>query len=74
MRGCVKAFSPFKLPAQIAHSLPALWRGDALAFAPFAVFKADPPGGWLSGASAVFVGAKRRGLSRPVRQGERWAD
>lgn len=44
-----------KLPAQIAHGLPALWRGDSLAFAPFAVFDADPPPGWNRDARAMFL-------------------
>jgi tRNA(Ile)-lysidine synthase len=49
------------LPAQVAHSLPALWRGEKLMFAPFAQFPGDKPAGWVSRASAVFVGAARLG-------------
>jgi hypothetical protein len=48
-----------KLPARIAHSLPALWCGSRLVFAPFAVFAKAPPADWKPGASAVFVGAER---------------
>ncbi len=48
-----------RLPAPIAHSLPALWQEKRLVFAPFAVFAEDPPPGWLKGASAVFLGAER---------------
>lgn len=49
------------LPAQVAHSLPALWRGDKVMFAPFAQFAGAPPPGWQTRASAVFVGAARLG-------------
>ena len=49
------------LPAQVAHSLPALWRGEKLMYAPFAQFPTDPPAGWVSRASAIFVGAARLG-------------
>jgi tRNA(Ile)-lysidine synthase len=57
-----------ELPAQIAHSLPALWQGDALVFAPFAIFAQSPPTGWNSNASAVFIGDKRLGCQgRPDR-------
>jgi tRNA(Ile)-lysidine synthase len=49
------------IPAQVAHSLPALWRGEKLMFAPFAQFPGEPPAGWVSRASAIFVGAARLG-------------
>jgi tRNA(Ile)-lysidine synthase len=48
-----------KLPAQIAHSLPALWHEERLVFAPFAVFAEHPLAGWRKDASAVFLGPAR---------------
>jgi tRNA(Ile)-lysidine synthase len=45
------------LPARIAHSLPALWRGESLVFAPFAIFTGEVPDLWMAGARVEFVGA-----------------
>lgn len=47
------------LPARIAHGLPAIWRGDNLVFAPFALFTGESPSPWKTGASARFIGAER---------------
>src|SRR5262249_36109632 len=50
-----------KLPAQIAHSLPALWQSDELVFVPFAVFEESAPASWLGTAEATFAGGSRLG-------------
>jgi tRNA(Ile)-lysidine synthase len=42
-------------PPPVAHSLPALWRGDTLVFAPFAAFAEGPPAFWMSTATAAFT-------------------
>jgi len=42
------------LPARIATTLPALWRGESLVFTPFPAFDDGPPPSWQAGASAQF--------------------
>jgi tRNA(Ile)-lysidine synthase len=44
-------------PQPVAHSLPALWHGETLIFAPFAAFAEAPPPFWASAASATFTKA-----------------
>ncbi|WP_088347869.1 MULTISPECIES: tRNA lysidine(34) synthetase TilS [Rhodomicrobium] len=45
------------IPAIAAETLPSLWTGEALRFAPFAQFQPRQPANWLPDASARFQNA-----------------
>ncbi len=62
------------LPAQIAHSLPGLWSGENLVFAPFAAFTKAPPNSWRGDASVVFLGSAPLGAPPPGGRNGTFAD